>query len=364
MNKEVADKLTSVREYIKEHELSGVLLNKATNFAWLSGGIDVHGPEMVENAVCSLLVTKDHLYVIGPCVETARMKTEVLPELEAEMADYPWHLGTVESKLREMVDPVKVASDQPVGDTIPLDMSFHRLKYAYCEEEKERCRWLGKETTACIEEVARSIRPGDTEYDVLARCNYGLWSKGIRPIVMYIAADERAMNYKHPLTIGKKVEKHMIFVIMTMKWGMMVALSRLVFFGSVPEEYRKKQDAVMKVDATYIANTVPGAIACDILKKGIDMYAAVGYDGYWKDQFQGGPTGYELRNYFTNLETREKVVMNQAFAWNPMINGLKSEDTFLVTPEGPEFVTVSGNWPMTMVSIGDVEMARNDILVL
>jgi len=44
--------------------LEGVLLNKATNFAWITGGKDVHGPEIVENGVASFLITKKKLYIL------------------------------------------------------------------------------------------------------------------------------------------------------------------------------------------------------------------------------------------------------------------------------------------------------------
>ncbi len=363
MNAEVKNKLEKVKKYISDKNLDGILLNKATNFAWLTGGIDVHGPELLENAVASLLVTKDKVYLIGPCVETSRMKAEVTPGLDIEIADYPWHWGSLEQKLGELVNPSKVASDIPLAGTKPVETDFQRFKYAYCPEEIKRAEWLGRETGLSIEKTAFETKPGETEFEVLAKCNESLWKKGIRPVVMYIAADERAMNYKHPLTIGKKIDKHMIFVVMTMKWGMMVALSRLVFFAKVPEEYRKKQNAVMKVDATYILNTKPGAVAGDILRKGVQVYSEQGYEGYWKDQFQGGPTGYELRNYFTNFETKEIVELNQAFAWNPMINGLKSEDTFIVTETNPNFVTMTGNWPVQKIEIDGLTVERPDILV-
>ncbi len=204
---------------------------------------------------------------------------------------------------------------------------------------------------------------GQSEFQILAKSQESLLEKGIRPIVMMIADDERALNFKHPLTVGKKLERNLIFVIMTMKWGLMVAFSRLVFFGAIPDELRKKQDAVAKVDAVYILNTKPNELACNVLAKGIKVYSETGDDGYWKHHYQRGPTGYELRSYFTNLSTKEVVQENQAFAWNPVIDGMKYEDTFIVINSGPKFLTSTGNWPMLDISLNGLNIKRPDVLI-
>jgi hypothetical protein len=47
----------------------------------------------------------------------------------------------------------------------------------------------------------------------------------------------------------------------------------------------------------------------------------------------------------------EVVEPGQAFAWNPSITGVKSEDTILVGKEKNEVITATGDWPTIPVEI-------------
>ena len=54
---------------------------------------------------------------------------------------------------------------------------------------------------------------------------------------------------------------------------------------------------------------------------------------------QGGPCGYQGRDYLGSPTAPGVVLENQPFAWNPSITGTKSEDTILATVAGPEIIT-------------------------
>lgn len=53
-----------------------------------------------------------------------------------------------------------------------------------------------------------------------------------------------------------------------------------------------------------------------------------------------------------------------AYAWNPTVQGTKSEGTVLVTQEGYEPFTLTGNWPTQTVQSykHNEEVTRPDIL--
>ena len=57
------------------------------------------------------------------------------------------------------------------------------------------------------------------------------------------------------------------------------------------------------------------------------------------------------------------VEPHQAFAWNPSITGTKSEDTIIATPEGPEIISLSPDFPTIEVTIEGKKFRRSEILV-
>ena len=53
---------------------------------------------------------------------------------------------------------------------------------------------------------------------------------------------------------------------------------------------------------------------------------------------------------------------SQGFAWNPSITGTKSEDIILCRDDGPEILSLAGDWPTFDVEINGTVYPRPDIL--
>jgi Xaa-Pro dipeptidase len=79
---------------------------------------------------------------------------------------------------------------------------------------------------------------------------------------------------------------------------------------------------------------------------------------------QGGPAGYEPREYLGDPASTDVVSVGQAYAWNPSITGTKSEDTILVGKETNEVLTAIPNWPMLTVTVNRQTVTRPAILVM
>jgi antitoxin VapB len=116
------------------------------------------------------------------------------------------------------------------------------------------------------------------------------------------------------------------------------------------------------VDATFIAATRPGANLSQVFKRGTEVYAANGFANEWKLHHQGGPAGYEPREYVVTPTIKDQVILGQAFAWNPSITGTKSEDTIQVGGQENEIMTAIPGWPMIEVEIDNKIFARPAIL--
>jgi antitoxin VapB len=132
----------------------------------------------------------------------------------------------------------------------------------------------------------------------------------------------------------------------------------------LPDELRRKSEAVAQVDAAFITATRPGRTLGEIFEVAQGAYAKTGFADEWQLHHQGGPAGFEPREYVAVPGSTDVVVAGQTYAWNPSITGAKSEDTVLVGEDSNEVLTTIPDWPMLSVAVeGQAEpMLRPAIL--
>jgi antitoxin VapB len=143
---------------------------------------------------------------------------------------------------------------------------------------------------------------------------------------------------------------------------LVASITRLVHFGTIPDEIFRKSEAVAAIDATFIAATRPGQSLAEIFKKGQVKYAEVGFTDEWQLHHQGGPTGYAPREAIATAREDWVVRAGQGFAWNPSITGTKSEDTILVKQDGYENMTETVGWPEIRIEVDRQIISRPAIL--
>lgn len=201
-----------------------------------------------------------------------------------------------------------------------------------------------------------------TEFEIAGILAKEVHSRGCLPAVILIAVDDRIYKYRHPIPTSKKLEKQVMLVLCARLRGLILSCTRIIYFGTPPEELIKKHKAVCTVDGAFIKLTRPGVKISDIFKKAQEMYAETGFGDEWKLHHQGGPCGYEPRDIIATPNTEENVLLHQAFAWNPSITGTKSEDTILVEDEGNIILSEMSEWPMIEVDTPEGKILRPDIL--
>jgi Xaa-Pro aminopeptidase len=153
-----------------------------------------------------------------------------------------------------------------------------------------------------------------------------------------------------------------MLIVCGRKWGLVCSITRLVYFGHLPAELRRKAEVVARIDAAYISTTRPGQTLDEIFRRATDVYHETGFPNEWQLHHQGGSAGYEPREFIATPTSTEKVTVGQAYAWNPSITGTKSEDTILVGPNGNEIMTEIPGWPMLPIAIDGQTILRPAIL--
>lgn len=325
----MSEKERRLAEFCKVRGYEGVWLRRRTNISWLTDGADVHVDASSSTGVGSLVWTPRKKWVICDNIEDRRLREEELGE------DWSFEVSNWWESKR--APKGHFATDFP-------DDPFADLRASLTDLELKRIRSLGKQTAAALRTVLTTLRPGWTEHAVAGSLIHLLRDAGIAAPVVLVAADERIAKYRHPIPTARKIRKTLMLAVCPRQHGLMVAMTRLVHFGGkLPSELRNKHDALCIIDAALHAATAPGQRWCDILAVGQQVYRDTGYADEWTLHHQGGPMGYEGRDYLATPAETRRVVENQAVGWNPSITGTKSEDTIL---SSGEVITGMKNWPM------------------
>lgn len=358
---EIALKLSNLRTLLAQHGLDGILLRKASSFSWLTGGLSSVINTASSFGEASLLVTQEHAYLVTNTIEAPRFLEEDRVENQGwKVILQDWFSS--ESPLNTMTRGWRLGSDFPTPGFTDLSLEIARLRSILSPEEQNRLREVSSLCAQAMAEAAFAVRPGMSEYEISAVLAHACLNRGVEPIVRLIATDERIFRYRHPPATSKPLQRYAMLVLCGRKYGLVVSLTRLIHFGKLPDEIQRKARATAYVDAIALSATRIGRTLGDVFKDITLAYETAGYPDEWKLHHQGGPAGYEPREWIATLESQERVVSGQAYAWNPSITGTKSEDTILVKEEGFEILTEISAWPTLEIEVSGTLIRRPAVL--
>ena len=350
-----------IQAFLDKQMLDALLLQRVSSFAWATCGAASYVNTATSMGEAMLLITRSGRYLFTNNIETTRLEQEErLAQQGWAFHVRPWH--EARDMVGELAQGLKLGTDVACPGAIDVGGELSRWRANLSPEEGGRFRELSRLCAEAMAGAVQDVRPGQTEYQIAALLAQEAESRGVQAIVNLIATDERIFRFRHPLPTGKELDRYAMLVLCGRRWGLICSLTRLVHFGRLPGELRRKAEAVAQVDAAYIAATRPGLTLGEVLEQGMAAYEAAGFAGEWQLHHQGGPAGYEPREYLATPMSTDEVVAGQAYAWNPSITGAKSEDTILVGDEAPEVMTAIDGWPMLSAMVGGKEYARPGVL--
>jgi Xaa-Pro aminopeptidase len=349
---EIETTLKTMRNLLAARGLDGLLLRRVSSFAWATCGAASYINTASTTGMASLLITPSKHYLITDNIEAPRL------EREEKLAEQGWifELGPwyePSSAVARLSAGLKVGADGFYPGAVDLSDDIAELRSLLTPEAIARFRGLGRASAEAVNAAALAVTPGMTEHEIAAQLCLEAQRRGAQPIVVLVATDERIFSFRHPLPTGKRLARYAMLILCGRQHGLVCSITRLVHFGPLPAELRRKAEATARIDSAMIAATRPGATVGDVFQRAIEAYAQAGYPDEWKLHHQGGPAGYEPRELLATPGSPFKVQAAQAYAWNPSITGTKSEDTILVAGDGQpnEVLTLTPGWPMLDVTI-------------
>jgi Xaa-Pro aminopeptidase len=361
---EVGEKLERLRGHLDETGRSGVLLTRQFLVSWITAGMEDVILRGQDTGFVWALVTADGAYLVTSNIEKARLDAEEGPEeLGFEVVGVPWYEGHFSSALGDICDPDRLANDGSGPGTDASD-ELQRLRLRLTDGEVDRMRALGADTCAALEATMRTLSPGMAGTDLSAEAARQLELRGIFPFAILAGGDGRRASFRHPTVSPAPLERDAMVVFVGVRGGLNVACTRTASVGPPDRTLAERHAIASEAEARAIEATRPGATYGQALQAQLDAYEAHGYHDEWRNHTQGGPIGYGSREFGVaplaapDRFTEEVVAVGHAVAWNPTVQGAKSEDTFLVGESGTELSTNSSSWRSIEVPVADGSATR------
>jgi Xaa-Pro aminopeptidase len=324
-------------DLMERRGLGGIVLRRPANFAWYTNGADSRVDRSQAYGVADVLVTPFGETVVTSTIEAPRMREEQTPDLPVE--EHPWHMPG-DPMLHELAGGAPLGADAPVDGAERVDDEVAQLRRVLDEDAIERLRGIGADASAALAEAAESVVSGIDELELAANLAAACRRRGLTAPVLLAACDARIERHRHAIPFGGRVERRAMLVVSAERGGLFANSTLFVELDDRPHELERRAAACEEILARMREEaTKPGRTLADAFEDCTRFYAEAGYPGEWRLHHQGGSCGYLSREVIATPGTRDRIEVGNAFAWNPSITGYKSEETFVLTPAGPEVVT-------------------------
>ena len=342
MRDELSEKRRRMTALLESEGLDAIVLRRPGNVAWYSGGGRTHILATPDVGVADVVVRHDGDEVVTAVNEADRMQTEELAALDASFRALPWS----DDRVTALPTGARVGADVPLPGTRDVSKHIEAARRSLTERELERYRALGRDAAAALTATCHALQPDTTEFEAAAVLSAQLYERGADSVVLLVAGAERLPHHRHPLPTEQKLGRLAMLVACARRHGLIANITRFVSFGGLFPAERDTFERLLHVDVAFNTATVLGARVGDIFASGIAAYDRLGFEpDEWRRHHQGGPTGYESRDYIADAGSDARVERAQAFAWNPSVHSLKSEDTVVAHEDGVEILTVDAEWP-------------------
>ncbi|MCP4644629.1 MAG: M24 family metallopeptidase [bacterium] len=366
-------RIALIQAFLMDNGYDGILLSRIDNYAMATGGkrnFVYTAGDMGSNA---LFVAKDgNSYLVANSIEEPRQVAEEVGPLVSESMGFLWFDDTPAGAVKKAFSGTLVSDDGSLGANVNGELAY--LRSLLTTAELDKFRRLGALAADALTTVVNATEAGMAEADISAMiAAEGAKRRCLTPITL-VAADERIARFRHPVpTVAplldgpmeeRAVRGYVMIVGSFIREGLVASVTRFKKVGDIDAAIPDAFNRICAVDAILQEQTQPGRTLGDVFADCQQAYVDFGFpENEWHNHHQGGATGYAGRTCkaapgeaFPILEEgwskRVKEIagvdaeFGHAFAWNPSGVGVKSEDTFILLPDGStEIVTATPSLP-------------------
>lgn len=349
-----------VAQFLKEHRLAALLLQRPSNLAWFTSGADFtrHGSS---ETTASLFVLPEARVILTSNVQSAQLFENALAGHGFQLKERPWH-----EPHSVLVDDVcrgrQVGSDTGVGRTTDVSAKLLDLRLPLNLLECERLRELGLHVAHAVEATARNFEHGITEAEIAAQLAHRLLKHRVLPERIQVCADGISSRFRHWTPSSEPVERFCSLTAIGRRDGLSVGVTRTVCFGEVPEELRASYLIALVTQATGMYFSQANWTIRETWKRVARIYEKFGHADEWEFADQAEVTGYQPCEVRVTPNSDFVLRAGMAMYWHPSVGPANIGDTMLIGPSGLEVLTPTEQWPMAKVDVKGAPILRPDIL--
>lgn len=351
----VDEVLHRVRSIVDSRSLDALILSRSASIAWATGGLSPRIDRSTDSDPIWLIVSKDSAVIVTNVVEAERLRSENRAEVAqfSSLLTVPWSPSTAYAEVCMQLCGSRFGIDRPGlgGVDVSDELVVERLPLTGFAQSE--IRLLGSDVAEAIETTAMSWSPGEVDRDISARLCFELERRGVEPSVILVGGDGRVRAFRHPVSIGEAIGEYLMLVVVGMRNGLHVAATRFATSRKLSDLEKRRFFELAAIQSMVLSRAKPGnsyGMLYGTLDEGYRMF---GHAGGWRDHFQGGPIGYQQREFELSPEDGSSKWYDQvvepgsAVAFNPSLSGgFKVEDTYLVASTVAECITRSDSWPL------------------
>ena len=319
-------------DLLADRRASSLLLTSTPAISWYLGGSRVH-INLAAGPIVELLVTLDGDEVHLQSNEHDRMLAEELPD-DVTVHVRHWH------------EPLALAADLVEAD---VEQELRDLRRALTPSDLQRLRSLGTDAASVLTDALYAATPEMSEFELASLVAAGVVARGADPLVILAQGASRS-SIRHPLPTSAPLGRRAMLVVCARRHGLIANVTRWVRFGPATADEADADARILEVEADIFATLAPGKTLAGVLSEIVGFYPAQGFaDDEWLQHHQGGAAGWDTRDPVATPDATDRLVLDQAFAFNPTGPGCKVEDTVQLTALGIDVLTVDPRWPTTLV---------------
>lgn len=343
------EKLRALTQIAATRNIQILVLRRQGSLAWLFGARS-HVPYTLDRSWFDAIVDfsghQPQVTIMTNKIEAQRLQETELADFSVEWSVLDWW----QDRAASLPKGTEVGSDLPVGYMVDISQDIASMKRTLTKSQVSKLEQVCRDSALIGTSVAGQIHPTMTETHVAGIISAAMLDRELDPVTILVSGGDRIRNHRHPLPTRKPIGDRATVVFCGRRSGLISAVTRIVSFRPLRQSEKDTYQRLLEVEGEFLDATCIGVPIGQAFSSGVAGYARNGFSTVeWHRHHQGGFTGWESREYPACSDSSDLLVDGSVVAWNPSAEGLKVEDTTLVSSSGPRTLVHDPFWPTVEV---------------